>query len=243
MTAALILPLCVFVALVALERAFAARHSSASYARSDRLLNLAGIAVQGALIPAAGYLIAMHVLGARWPQASGTLAIGWWGAFVLNFVVVDFLYYWQHRVFHRVPALWALHQCHHASPTLSVWATARNSLAINVLFVYLLVNPVLGFLCDRPDGFFAAAAVTASLDLWRHSRLPQSWSPPWLARALVTPAHHHHHHSPDRHDANFGANLIWWDRLFGTAHEPAGYPAAYGTRNAPGPWRQFLFPW
>jgi sterol desaturase/sphingolipid hydroxylase (fatty acid hydroxylase superfamily) len=34
-----------------------------------------------------------------------------------------------------------------------------------------------------------------------------------------------------------------WDRLFGTAAEPSGLPTRYGTANAPGPWRQFLFPW
>ena len=242
MTLLVIVPLCVFAVLVALERACERRFHRRDYARSDRVLNAAGIAVQGALVPAAGYFVA-QLLASRFPDASGSLHAGGWGAFLLNFVAVDFLYYWQHRLFHAKRALWALHQCHHASPKLSVWATSRNSLAINALFVYLLVNPVLGFLCDRPDAFFAGAAVTASLDLWRHSRLPESWTPQWLGRVLVTPAHHHLHHSGDGERSNYGANLIWWDRLFGTAKEPRGYPSAYGTHGAPGPWRQFLFPW
>jgi sterol desaturase/sphingolipid hydroxylase (fatty acid hydroxylase superfamily) len=59
----------------------------------------------------------------------------------------------------------------------------------------------------------------------------------------VTPAHHHLHHSFDGQRVNFGANLMLWDRLFGTACEPHGYPTRYGTANAPRPWRQFLFPW
>ena len=243
MTALVLVPVCVFAALLALERATSPVEPGAAYSRADRFLNLAGLAIQGLAVPIAGYLIATRGLAAYWPEAAGTLAVGWWGAFALNFLLVDLLYYWQHRLFHRVPVLWALHQCHHASPTVSVWATSRNSLAINFLFVYLLLNPLLGFLCDRPDGFFVGAALTASLDLWRHSRLPGSWSPPWLRRVLVTPEHHHHHHSPEGQAANFGANLIWWDRLFRTAREPRGYPAVYGTRGAPGPWRQFLFPW
>jgi sterol desaturase/sphingolipid hydroxylase (fatty acid hydroxylase superfamily) len=212
----------------------------ARYAPSDHALNLAGLAVQGALVPLAGYWMATQVLAVHLPRAAGTLPLGWLGAFLLNFVLVDFLYYWQHRLFHRVPQLWALHQCHHASPTLDVWATSRNSLAVNFLFVYMLVNPVLGFLCDRPDAFFAAAAVTASLDLWRHSRLP---APRFLDGLLVTPARHHSHHSPEGQATNFGANLVVWDRLFGTARAARGFPAEYGTRGAPGPWRQFLFPW
>ena len=243
MTAVLALPVLTFAALFALERSLAAVRTDVRYSHADHLLNLAGLAIQGAAVPAAGYLIATKVLATQFPGAAGALAIGWWGAFALNFVLVDFLYYWQHRLFHRLPTLWALHQCHHASPALSVWATSRNSLAINFLFVYLLVNPVFSFLCDRPEGFFAGAAVTASLDLWRHSRLPESWSVTWLRAVLITPTHHHYHHSPNGEARNFGANLVWWDRLFGTEHTPRGYPAVYGTARAPSPWRQFLFPW
>jgi hypothetical protein len=52
-----------------------------------------------------------------------------------------------------------------------------------------------------------------------------------------------HLEQQDGQRVNFGANLILWDRLFGTAAEPNGYPTRYGTANAPGPWRQLLFPW
>jgi sterol desaturase/sphingolipid hydroxylase (fatty acid hydroxylase superfamily) len=241
MTAGWYLPLLAFVALAVLERA--APRAAVGGARADHLLNLAGLAIQGVAIPAAGYLIATRVLAVRWSDIAGNLQMGWWGAFALNFVLVDLLYYAQHRAFHGHGALWALHQCHHASTAVSVWATSRNSLLINFVFVYLMVNPVLGFMCDRPEGFFFGAALTASLDLWRHSRLPERLAPAWLGRVLVTPAHHHLHHSPDGQRVNFGANLMLWDRLFGTAREPQGYPARYGSPGAPGPWRQFLFPW
>jgi sterol desaturase/sphingolipid hydroxylase (fatty acid hydroxylase superfamily) len=240
-TASWLLPLITFALLATLERT--APRAAARYAAADHALNLAGLAVQGALVPLAGFWIATEVLAAHWPAAAGTLRLGWLGAFLLNFVVVDFLYYWQHRLFHRLRWLWALHQCHHATPALDVWASSRNSLAVNFLFVYMLVNPVLGFLCDRPDAFFAGAALTASLDLWRHSRLPAIPAPRFLAGVLVTPELHHSHHSPRGEAANFGANLIIWDRLFGTARPARGFPARYGTAGAPGPWRQFLFPW
>lgn len=241
MTAGWYLPLIAFVTLAVLERD-SPRHAVAG-SRADHLLNLAGLAIQGLAIPGAGYLIATRVLAVQWPDLAGRAQFGWWGAFALNFVFVDLLYYAQHRLFHRVGVLWALHQCHHASPVVSVWAASRNSLFINFLFVYLLVNPMLGFLCDCPEGFFFGAALTASLDLWRHSRLPRRCTPAWLGRMLVTPAHHHLHHEPEGQRTNFGANFILWDRLFGTYREPDNYPANYGTPNAPGPWRQFLFPW
>lgn len=240
-TTAWYLPLVAFVAFAALERV-SPRHSVAG-SPADSFLNFTGLAIQGIAIPVAGYLLVTHVLAQTWPELAGRLRIGWWGGFVLNFVLIDLIYYAQHRLFHRLGVLWALHQCHHASPAVTVWATSRNSLLINVLFVYFLLNPLLGFLCDEPGGFYFAAALTAALDLWRHSRLPAHWLPAWLGRLLVTPLHHHLHHSLDTPGVNFGANLMLWDRLFGTAREPQGYPDRYGTPDAPGPWRQFLFPW
>jgi sterol desaturase/sphingolipid hydroxylase (fatty acid hydroxylase superfamily) len=53
---------------------------------------------------------------------------------------------------------------------------------------------------------------------------------PVLDRLVVSPGFHHWHHAADTaaHDRNFGAILAVWDRLFGTAHEPGGFPTAYG---------------
>jgi sterol desaturase/sphingolipid hydroxylase (fatty acid hydroxylase superfamily) len=237
-----LMPCIVFIALVAIEHATRPPHGPAASARADHALNLAGLAIQGAVVPLAGYWIAQG-LAALWPGAAGGLHLGAIGAFLLNFVAVDFLYYWQHRLFHRVPALWALHRCHHASTALCVWATSRNSLAINFLFVYMLVNPVLGFLCDRPDAFFLGATVTACLDLWRHSRLPLNPVDGLLGFVLVMPRHHHAHHGIDSPLVNFGANLMVWDRLFGTAYDAHAYPEAYGAKGAPDRWRQFIHPW
>lgn len=239
MTAGWYLPIIVFVLLAALERAW--KLSSATGSRADHWMNLAGLAVQGVVVPGAAYLLATKVLSVQWPELKGWLKIGWWGAFALNFILVDALYYGQHRLFHRVDALWKLHRCHHASSFVSVWATSRNSLLINFLFVYMLVNPLLGFLCNQPEGFFFGAALTASLDIWRHSMLPLGFTPAWLGRLLVTPAHHHLHHSPEGQRKNFGANLMLWDRMFGTAREPTGYPLRYGTPHTRSAWRQFLF--
>jgi sterol desaturase/sphingolipid hydroxylase (fatty acid hydroxylase superfamily) len=238
MSAVWLLPMIAFGVLALIEQRLERARSSAT--RADHLLNVAGLIIQGSAVPAAGYLLATQVLAVYFPQWAGSLALGWWGAFALNFVFVDFLYYWQHRLFHHVPWLWALHRCHHAATDVNVWTTSRNSLAINILFVYLPVNALLGFLCDVPQGFFAGAAVTACLDLWRHSRVP---SPQTLTSILVTPLQHHAHHGAHGMGVNYGANLIVWDRLFGTERKAEDYPARYGVSDAPGPWRQFLFPW
>ena len=228
----LLSPALAFVILVLGERGLPCVARRRRYDRGDWLLNLSGFAFQGLAIPTLGYLITTRLLPQIWPQAQGVLPFGYWGAFALNFVGVDLLYYWQHRLFHTVSWLWQLHRCHHASPTLDVWATSRNTAVTHFLFVYMLVNPVLGFLCASPEGFFAAAALTASLDLFRHSRLDLELTriAPFiepLSRIFVMPLAHHQHHDAQGRPVNFGANLIVWDRLFGTARLGGGYPAVY----------------
>jgi len=209
---------------------------------ADMLINLSGFAMQGAVIPAIGYLVSHNLLRRLAPGAEGVMGFGFWGAFLLCLVGVDFLYYWQHRLFHRIGFLWRLHRCHHAAPTLSVWVTARNSLLAHFLFVYLLVNPWLAYLSGSVEGFLLAASVTASLDLWRHTKLAPV--PYWSALEclLITPRLHHRHHDAADPCNNFGANLSVWDRLFGTLRDVSFYPAEYAVSDAPDPWSQLLHP-
>lgn len=215
--------------------------SVAGYSATDWALNLAGFVLQGVVVPLLGYWASQNLIPAVLPGAKGVVHIGFIGAFLLNVVLVDLLYYWEHRAFHDLKALWPLHLTHHNSPALDIWATSRNALLINGLFVYLLVNPWLGYLCDHPGGFFAGAMVTASLDLWRHTaRLsPLPWARGWLVR----PIDHHRHHDVDRSPANYGANLIVWDRLFSTADLAETAPRRYAIAGQATFWAQFLTPW
>ena len=242
------IPAATFLVLLAGER-FAPRRSQVKYSFWDWIINLSGFLVQGAVIPLLGYLIATRVLPVWIPQGFGMVKIGWWGAFLLNFVFVDFLYYWQHRLFHRFPALWKLHLCHHSSKRVDIWITSRNTLLLHFLFVYFLLNPFFGYLVSRPEAFFAGAMLTASLDILRHSNIDVSRLPgarivgALLGKILVLPSAHHRHHGSDNFEGNYGANLIIWDRMFGTFLEEKGYPEAYGVREAPSLAEQWLFPW
>ncbi|PCH96155.1 MAG: hypothetical protein COB83_06690, partial [Gammaproteobacteria bacterium] len=130
----------------------------------------------------------------------------------LNFILIDFLYYWQHRSFHAVSMLWNLHLCHHSAPRVDIWSTSRNNLCVNFLFVYLLLNPLLGYCCDNQNGFFAAAMITASLDIWRHTQIKLPNAAKNISKLIgiffVTPAMHRSHHNMAVTSHNFGANLI-----------------------------------
>jgi sterol desaturase/sphingolipid hydroxylase (fatty acid hydroxylase superfamily) len=144
--------------------------------------------------------------------------VPYWPAVLVGIVALDLVIYAQHMAFHHVPVLWRLHRVHHADTELDVTTGLRFhpfeillSLAIKVAAVLALGAPALAVVA-----FEVLLNATA---MFNHSNvaLPPRLEP--LARWLVvTPQMHEVHHSADRRetDSNFGFNLPWWDRLFGT---------------------------
>lgn len=139
-------------------------------------------------------------------------------AVVITVIAMDFIIYLQHVMVHAVPALWRLHRMHHADLDFDVTTGARFhpieiilSMLIKFATIVVLGPPVLGVVI-----FEVVLNATA---MFNHGnvRLPKG-----LDRVLrwivVTPDMHRVHHSveDDEANSNFGFNLPWWDRLFGT---------------------------
>ncbi len=240
------MPLVAFWALVLGE---AARAGGLSRYRDkpmrDWLLDLVGLIVQGALIPALQIVVvaaAWHVL---FPALRGALWFAGhdlWLGFLLSFVGVDYLYYWNHRLLHR-PALWPIHMVHHTVSQMDVLGTSRNTLFTSFLIVYLWVHGTMAYLLRDPTGYFVGVSLGAALDLWRHSDLDP---PRWLARPLgaflVLPRDHAWHHASDASEGNYGANLSLWDRLHGTWMHNEQRPRALGVPCAMSLPRALLWP-
>ncbi|MCR4347781.1 MAG: sterol desaturase family protein [Sulfuricaulis sp.] len=139
-------------------------------------------------------------------------------AVVLSVVALDFAIYLQHVMFHAVPALWRLHRMHHADLDFDVTTGARFhpieivlSVLIKFAVIVVLGAPVLAVIV-----FEVLLNATA---MFNHSnvRLPLALDRV-LRLLVVTPDMHRVHHSIHAHEtnSNFGFNLPWWDRLFGT---------------------------
>jgi sterol desaturase/sphingolipid hydroxylase (fatty acid hydroxylase superfamily) len=137
---------------------------------------------------------------------------------ILGFLILDFVIWAQHWVFHHVPALWRLHRMHHADLDIDVTTGVRFhpfeiliSLAIKIAVIVAFGIP--------PVGVFVFEVVLNATSMFNHSNARM---PHWLDRVLrlvvVTPDMHRVHHSIERRetDSNFGFNLPWWDWLFRT---------------------------
>lgn len=212
--------------------------------RFEWLLDTANLLIQGLLVPLLQIGAYFVLLGWLLPGARGWLHLSWLGGFLLNFVLVDYLYYWNHRLFHR-RELFPVHIVHHTVTRMDVMATSRNTLWTSFLIVYLWCNGLFLYLTDFNAGYLVAMSLQACLDLWKHSSLLHSrprWQG-WVSRYLLimTPLDHAWHHA-ELLNHNFGANLNLFDKLHGTFVAKSAYPHQLGVRSRLSPWRQLLFP-
>ncbi len=175
-----------------------------------------------------GGLVALAALSADssligWLKSDLNIAMPFWAEIALCLVLLDLTLYWQHRLFHRIPLLWALHGAHHGDRNLNVSSGLRFhpgeavvSFAIKGLTVLLLGPPVIAVI------LFEILLNGASL--FNHANWSLGRADRWLRYMIVTPDMHRLHHSRQAHESlkNFGFFLSIWDRLFASYQdEPA----------------------
>ena len=169
------------------------------------------------IIPTAAVGVALLAAGRGWGLFN-LLGLPGWFSGVLGFVVLDLIIYAQHIMFHYVPVLWRLHRMHHADLDIDVTTGVRFHPIEILLSMLIKIAAVLAL------GIPAVAVVLFEVvlnatSMFNHSNVAM---PPRLDRVIrwlvVTPDMHRVHHSIERRetDSNFGFNLPWWDRLFGT---------------------------
>ena len=139
-------------------------------------------------------------------------------AVVISFLALDLAIYVQHVVFHYVPWLWRLHRMHHADLEFDVTTGIRFH-PIEILLSMLIKMGVVVALGAPPVAVLVFEVVLNATSLFNHGNVRLPGKLDALVRlVLVTPDMHRVHHStiPRETNSNFGFNLPWWDRLFGT---------------------------
>jgi len=210
----------VFAAMAAWEIAAPRRPLTAG--RKPRWPSNLGIVVVDAvlvrlIIPVAAVGVALMAAERGWGLFN-LLGVPPWPAGIAGFLLLDLAIFAQHVVFHHVPVLWRLHRMHHADLDIDVTTGVRFhpieillSLLIRIAAVLALGVPALAVL--------AFEVTLNATSMFNHSNVAV---PERIDRVLrwlvVTPDMHRVHHSIERRetDSNFGFNLPWWDRLFGT---------------------------
>jgi sterol desaturase/sphingolipid hydroxylase (fatty acid hydroxylase superfamily) len=154
------------------------------------------------------------------------LALSDWATLIVAVLALDFAIYLQHVMFHAVPALWRLHRVHHADPDYDVTTGARFH-PIEIVLSMLIKFAVIAVLGAPAAAVLVFEVLLNATAMFNHGNLKlPAGVDRILRRFIVTPDMHRIHHSMEVAEANsnFGFNLPWWDRLFGTYRAQARLP-------------------
>ncbi len=141
-----------------------------------------------------------------------------WSHYVLAFIGLDLVMYWQHRVLHKLKFLWRLHLMHHTDRKLD----ASTGLRFHPLEIsFSMAFKMLGVILIGPPAIMVIVyeIVLNGASLFTHANIRLN---PQFERKLrwfiVTPTMHRIHHSdiPDEANSNFGFFFSCWDRMLGT---------------------------
>lgn len=219
-------------AIVAVWEALAPRRG-ARFSRRQRWPHNLGLLVLDSLVVRLlppGAVIAVAVAGeARGWGLINALGQSGWVAILVAIILLDLAIYFQHIMFHAVPTLWRLHRVHHSDLDFDV-TTGTRFHPIEILLSTLIKMAAVVAIGAPAVAVLVFEVLLNATAMFNHAngKLPVAIDR-WLRLLVVTPDMHRVHHSAlcNETNSNFGFNLPWWDRLFGTyrAQPAAGHEA------------------
>ena len=138
--------------------------------------------------------------------------------FVIGIVALDLTIYLQHVMFHAIPTLWRLHMVHHADLDYDM-TTGLRFHPIEVMLSMGIKIAVVAALGPPAVAVFVFEILLNGLAMFNHGNINLPLKTDRVVRyIIVTPDMHRVHHSViiRETNSNYGFNLPWWDRLFGT---------------------------
>ncbi len=146
------------------------------------------------------------------------VGLPFWLKLVIGIVVLDLVIYLQHVIFHAIPILWRLHMMHHADLDYDL-TTGLRFHPIEIILSMVIKLSVVAALGPPATAVLIFEIILNGMAMFNHGniRIPLGLDR-ILRYFMVTPDMHRVHHSViiRETNSNFGFNLPWWDRLFGT---------------------------
>ncbi len=205
----------VFVVSVALEWFFVSRKSIAGdYEAKDAFASMT-MGLGNLITDIAFGFISLAILLFAWQFRVFDLGYSL-PIILLCLLAQDFVYYWKHRIAHKVRWFWSAHVVHHSSEHYNLTTALRQPWNNHFTgHVFLSVPLVLiGF---HPLLIAFVASINLLYQFWIHTESIDKM-PRWFEAVMNTPSHHRVHHgtNPQYLDMNYAGIFIVWDKLFGT---------------------------
>ena len=172
-----------------------------------------------------GFTLAFHLFLYEFRVFDLVSLIPIWFLWLMTFVLIDFIFYFYHRISHRSRFLWAIHMSHHSSEEMNFVVAYRQAWLGPISKVpFFMILPIIGL---DPTMIAVAGVLSTLWGIVGHTQIINKLGPfEWI---FNTPSHHRVHHGSNAQyiDRNYGNLLIIWDRFFGT-FEPENEPVKYG---------------
>ncbi len=146
--------------------------------------------------------------------------------YILTFILVDFIYYWFHRISHVWKPLWAFHVVHHSGQTMNLTTSYRLNWFSSFIGPFFFMP--LALVGIKPHIIVLCYAFNLLYQFLLHTEFVGKLGK--VEGIIDTPSAHRVHHGSNKIyiDKNFGGFLMIWDRIFKTYQAETEKPV-YGT--------------
>lgn len=213
-------------AIFALER-FTPHHQPWSQTQQDVRTDLLHMSVSMLAVPEVarilllGSLTTLSVwLSARVGASLWPVDAPLWIQVVMALLIAEFGSYWTHRLFHEHDALWRLHAVHHSAPRL-YWLNAGRFHPLDTLISWFFGVPLLLILGCPGEPIALFLLFTAIHGMMQHANIRIRLGPLNWIFSMAELHRWHHSKTIEESNSNYGANLIFWDIVFGTRFLPS----------------------
>ena len=216
----------IVLAIIMAEVLFSSFYNKNLYKKNDTLCTIGLLSGNIFMVFALkGATLALHFYLFQFKIFNLTEILPIWVLWVITFLAIDLVFYFYHRISHRVNFLWAIHMSHHSSEEMNFAVSFRQAWFGPLSKIpFFIILPLIGF---DPTIVAVAGVVSTLWGIFGHTQIIGKLGP--LELIFNTPSHHRVHHGSNKQyiDKNYGNLLIIWDRMFGT-FEPENEPVKFG---------------
>ena len=216
----------IVLAMIFAEVLFSSFYNKNLYKKNDTLCTIGLLSGNIFMVFALkGATLALHFYLFQFKIFNLTEILPIWVLWVITFLAIDLVFYFYHRISHRVNFLWAIHMSHHSSEEMNFAVSFRQAWFGPLSKIpFFIILPLIGF---DPTIVAVAGVVSTLWGIFGHTQIIGKLGP--LELIFNTPSHHRVHHGSNKQyiDKNYGNLLIIWDRMFGT-FEPENEPVKFG---------------
>ena len=216
----------IVLAIIMAEVLFSSFYNKNLYKKNDTLCTIGLLSGNIFMVFALkGATLALHFYLFQFKIFNLTEILPIWVLWVITFLAIDLVFYFYHRISHRVNFLWAIHMSHHSSEEMNFAVSFRQAWFGPLSKIpFFIILPLIGF---DPTIVAVAGVVSTLWGIVGHTQIIGKLGP--LELIFNTPSHHRVHHGSNKQyiDKNYGNLLIIWDRMFGT-FEPENEPVKFG---------------